>query len=76
MKAKRKTHTSTAVKRRWNEAHYDRIHISVPIGAKDEIHAIAAAHGMSTAAYIKHLIIADNSPENCPILSGGGGTTH
>lgn len=71
MSEKRRTHTSTKVKREWNKKHYDKLYISVPAGARDEIHRAAAAHGMSTAAYIQHLVIADN-PDSTPILGGGG----
>lgn len=65
--------TSTESKREWNKANYDRLYVMVPKGARDEIHAVAAAHGMSTAAYIRHLIIADNRPDDLPTLVGGGG---
>lgn len=64
--------TSTRSKRRYNNKHYDKLYIAVPIGARDEIHAAAAAHGMSTAAYIRHLVLADNPAESCPVLRGGG----
>ena len=71
---KRKTYTSPEVKNRWNARHYDRMQLVVPIGAKAEIQAIAEKRGMSTAAYIRSLIIADNAenPENTYILRGGG----
>lgn len=75
---KRKTYTSTEVKARWNQAHYDSITFAVPKGAGDEITAVAKAKGMSRAAYIRHLILADN-PETAengdmmPIFRTGGG---
>lgn len=76
--SKRKTYTSTEVKARWNKKHYDSITFAVPKGAGDEITAIAKQNGMSRAAYIRHLILADN-PETAekgdilPILRTGGG---
>jgi hypothetical protein len=75
---KRKTYTSTAVKNRWNQKHYDVVRFHVPKGALEEIHKIAERHGMSIAAYMRHLIIADNpeTQENgdiMPILRTGGG---
>lgn len=71
---KRKTYTSPEVKDRWNRNHYDQIGFRVPIGGADEIRAAAAARGMSVAAYIRHLVIADNreNPENTRFLRGGG----
>lgn len=69
-----RTTTSAEVKNRWNAAHYDRVVITVPIGARDEIQAAAKRHGMSVAAYIRMLVIHDNAenPENTRILRGGG----
>lgn len=69
-----RTTTSAEVKNRWNAAHYDRIVITVPIGARDEIKAAAAANGLSVSAYIRMLVIRDTSekPENTQFLRGGG----
>lgn len=69
-----RTTTSAEVKNRWNAAHYDRVVITVPIGARDEIKAAAAAHGLSVAAYIRMLVIRDTAenPENTRFLRGGG----
>ena len=69
-----RTHTSAEVKNRWNSEHYDRIVITVPIGARDEIKAAAAAHGMSVAAYVRYLIIHDmrENPDSTRFLRGGG----
>lgn len=64
--------TSTRAKRRYNERHYEKLYVAVPIGARDEIHAAAAAHGLSTAAYIRHLVLADNPDRAFPVLGGGG----
>lgn len=75
---KRKTYTSTAVKNRWNKKHYDTVRFHVPKGALEEVHKAAEVHGLSMAAYIRHLILADNptTAENgdiMPILRTGGG---
>lgn len=72
--SKRKTYTSPEVKDRWNKRHYEQVVIRVPIGARDEVQRIARANGMSVAAYIRHLIIADNAekPETTSLLRGGG----
>lgn len=71
---KRKTYTSCEVKDRWNREHYDRVAITVPKGARDEVQAAAAAHGQSVSAYIRSLIIRDNAekPETTRNLRGGG----
>lgn len=71
----RKTYTSPEVKNRWNEKHYDRIMITVPKGARDEIRKAAASRGLSVAAYVRTLIIRDtaDTPELTPTLRGGGG---
>lgn len=71
---KRKTETSNEVKDRWNAKNYDQIQVRVPTGARAEVQAIAAANGMSVAAYIRHLIIRDNAknPESTRLLRGGG----
>lgn len=71
---KRKTHTSSEVKDRWNRSHYDQIMIRVPIGAREEIQRVADARGMSVAAYIRHLILTDTekNPESTHFLRGGG----
>lgn len=72
-----KTYTSTEVKTRWNSAHYDNVNFAVPKGARAELAKVAAAHGMSISAYMRHLIIKDNplepeKPDILPILRGGG----
>ena len=53
---KRKTHTSTAVKRRYNQKAYDIIQFSVPKGEREKIKVIAASREMSLAKYLKHCI--------------------
>lgn len=57
-----KTHTSTAVKNRYNSKHYDRIGFVVPAGSGERIKARAASLGLSVNEYMRHLIIAD-APE-------------
>ena len=71
---KRKTYTSNEVKDRWNREHYDRVAITVPKGAREEIQAAAKARGQSVSAYIRSLIIRDNAekPETTRNLRGGG----
>lgn len=72
---KRKTHTSSEVKNRWNAKHYDISRIVLPKGGAEELKAIAAAHGTSVSAYIRTLIIRDNAenPESTHFIGGGGG---
>ena len=74
MADKRKTYTSPEVKNRWNAKHYDYIRINAPKGSADELKYLAELHGMSVSAYIRHLVISDNSenPENTRFLRGGG----
>lgn len=71
MRNTRSGKTSTDAKREWCKRSYDRVYIMVPKGAREEIHAAARRHGMSMASYIRHLIIADNPPEDLPQLGGG-----
>ena len=70
---RRKTYTSPEVKNRWNDRHYDKVIITVPKGAREEIKKVAAAHGLSVAAYVRTLIIKDTAenPETTPFLGGG-----
>lgn len=72
MRNERSGKTSTESKREWNKRNYDKLYVCVPIGAREEIHAAAELHGMSTAAYIRHLILADNPAAELPTLRGGG----
>ena len=72
----RKTYTSCEVKDRWNAAHYDKITFRTGKGGKEAIAAMAELRGMSVAAYIRHLVIADaNTTGNNDIsaILGGGG---
>ena len=72
----RKTHTSCEVKDRWNRQHYDSILIRTGKGGREAIQAMADFHGLSVAAYIRHLIIADAESHGkggiSAILGGGG----
>jgi predicted HicB family RNase H-like nuclease len=52
----RKTHTSTAVKRRYNAKAYDRFTISVKKGQKEEIQQYAQSMGMSMNGFIVNAI--------------------
>ena len=53
---KRKTHTSSAVKRRYNEKTYDRLLITVKKGQKEVIQQYAKSMGMSMNAFMVQAI--------------------
>lgn len=77
MAKRRKTVTSCEVKDRWNRAHYDMISIRTGKGGREAVQALAAARGMSMAAYIRHCIIQDANTmqinaDISAILGGGG----
>jgi len=55
-KAKRKTHTSNEVKRRYNEKVYDRLQLVVPKGKKDTIRDFAVANGESLNGFVNRAI--------------------
>ena len=55
---KRKTHTSTDVKRRYNEKMYDRIGLSVPKELAAAFKAKCAEEGVSQAQVLKRAIEA------------------
>lgn len=44
---------------RYIAAHYDRIEVRVPKGARDEYRAYAESHGMSLTAWIRSLMDAE-----------------
>lgn len=70
---KTKTHTSTAVKAKYNKKHYEQLSIVVPIGSRELIQRKAIEAGYSsTSEYIRHLIIAD-APECITFQDNGGG---
>lgn len=52
----RKTHTSTAVKSRYNEKAYDRFLVTVKKGEKDDIQQCAQSVGMSLNGFIVQAI--------------------
>jgi len=56
MSEKRKTHTSTAVKRRYNEKAYDRINLTVKKGMRETYAALAAERGLSLNGFINQLL--------------------
>jgi hypothetical protein len=69
---KTKTHTSTAVKAKYNKKHYEQLSIVVPIGSRELIQRKAIEEGYgSTSEYIRHLIIAD-APECITFQDNGG----
>lgn len=55
-KTKRKPHTSTAVKNRYNNKTYDTLNIRVKKGEREKIRAAADAVGMSLNGYVIHCI--------------------
>ena len=55
-KPKRKTHTSTAVKQRYNAKAYDNINLVVKKGRKDELKAEAEKRGKSLNGFITECI--------------------
>lgn len=71
----RKTHTSSAVKDRYNRKHYEQIILRTANGGRAAIQELAELHGMSVTAYIRHLVIADGErcgkPEISAIIGGG-----
>lgn len=46
----------TRANRKWNEANLDRLYVTVPKGAKEEIKSAASAAGESVNGYIKRAI--------------------
>lgn len=72
----RKTYTSPEVKDRWNRAHYEQVQLRVAKGGRETVQQLALAAGMSTAAYLRHLIISDAKSRGFGDISakiGGGG---
>lgn len=62
---KRKTTTSTDVKRRYNEKAYDRVSLTIYKGQRDILQAYTKERGISVNTYIQGLIRAD--------MEGNGG---
>lgn len=72
----RKTYTAPEVKDAWNREHYDQLLIRVRKGSREAVQQLAAERGMSTAEYIRHLIITDAQKRGNVDISatlGGGG---
>ena len=77
-KRKSKTYTSSEVKSRYNANHYDVITFRAAKGSLQVVKDLAAADGLSLAAYLKHLIIQDaknRGKGDISALFGGGGTS-
>lgn len=51
----RKTVTSTAVKRRYNKRHYDRLTLLCPIGTKEKVKEYATANGLTVNGVINEV---------------------
>lgn len=72
----RKTYTSPEVKERWNRKHYDRITFHAGKGSSEFITELADEQGLSKAAYLRNLIIADaiqRGHKDAPTRLGDGG---
>lgn len=66
-------YTSSKVKQRWNEKHYDSIAIKLPIGSRAELNAIAKAHGMSLTQFLRWAVLqvaTEDERRQSPVLSG------
>ena len=48
--------TSSTVKNRWNNAHYDRVEFQVKKGMKEELQAWCEAHGKTVGGFVKELL--------------------
>lgn len=79
MATKRKTFTSSAVKDRWNKAHYDRLTLYMQKGAREEVKKVAELAGLSVSEYIRQAVKEkaekDGKLEILQILRGGGDLT-
>lgn len=73
----RKTHTSSAVKDRYNRKHYEQVILRTAAGGREAIQKQAKLRGLSVAAYLRHLVIIDGEKlgnnDISAILGGGGG---
>ena len=52
----RKTYTSTAVKTRWNNKHYDRVTVMLPKGFRERLADWVKQNGTTTNAYMNSVI--------------------
>lgn len=75
----------TEYKNKFNEEHYDRIHLAVPKGMKNIIKNLASEKGMSVNAYLQDLVRKDQegmfntmqiAEKNKEMLSGILGNMH
>jgi hypothetical protein len=72
----RRTHTSSAVKDRYNRKHYEQIILRTANGGRAAVQELAELHGMSVAAYLRQLIIIDGEKlgkADISAIIGGGG---
>lgn len=72
-----RTSRRTAAKAKYNDAHYDQLKIWTPKGGRQIIQQLAAAAGLSTAEYIRVLVIRDADKRGIDVRAalGGGGLT-
>ncbi|GHU77524.1 hypothetical protein AGMMS49992_25650 [Clostridia bacterium] len=68
----RKTHTSSAVKQRYNEKAYDRLGVTIPKGCKSLVEQAASAAGESVNAFTNHALLDKIGLQEWPKR----GTTH
>lgn len=69
------TSARTEAKQRYNEKHYDQLKVWTPKGGREIIKQLAAAAGLSTAEYIRSLVIRDAAARGIDVRAelGGGG---
>lgn len=65
---KRKTHTSSAVKQRYNEKAYDRLAITIPKGHKTTIQEAASKTGESINRYVNKAVLSRLKLKEWPLL--------
>lgn len=71
----RKTHTSSAVKDRYNRKHYEQVILRTAAGGREAIQKQAKLRGLSVAAYLRHLVIIDGEKlgnNDISAILGGG----
>lgn len=67
------TEARTQAKQRYNERHYDQLKIWTPKGGRAVIAQLAAASGLSTAEYIRQLVIRDADHKGIDVRDALGG---
>lgn len=72
-----RTSARTAAKAKYNDKHYDQVKFWTPKGGRQIIQQLAAAAGLSTAEYIRVLVIRDADRRGIDVRAalGGGGLT-